>query len=215
MNRENKTTMDEISISNMPERFVSDSVTAKENRFTEMYTRTPLRAAREEPEFDRELLAENFKRMKKLKSGQRAVFTADCILFLIGLSSAVPSLINIIRAPIGIFNIFPVIGVVVASFVTVAYLDNREVLKRFMIVFAAAGLLLGLLLFDLGYTGYFGFYALQMFLAMKFADEDDYLRTQLGYPYFQENMIPKQYSKFEYRPERELNFETSGNMDEI
>ena len=67
---------------------------------------------------------------------------------------------------------------------------------------------------DMSYAFFFLALTGQMLISSKLADMQDYLKTQFGYPYFQENMIIKQYHTSEYVPEHKINFRNNG-MDEL
>ena len=170
----------------------------------------------QEPEMDIdiEVLAINKRRINRFKIVQHIIFYTDILFLWVNSSNALGEFMNIIRDPLVILKVFTVLGVITASIITVTCLENKHIIKYALISFIVVGLTLTLLSFDPYYLEWFSVFAVQMFLGLKQADEQEYLKAQYGYPYFQRNMIKKQYAKNEYVPEHTLNFE-SRKMDDI
>lgn len=167
-----------------------------------------------EMDIDIEVLAINKRRINRFKIVQHIIFYTDILFLWVNSSNALGEFMNIIRDPLVILKVFTVLGVITASIITVTCLENKHIIKYALISFIVVGLTLTLLSFDPYYLEWFSVFAVQMFLGLKQADEQEYLKAQYGYPYFQRNMIKKQYAKNEYVPEHTLNFE-SRKMDDI
>ena len=179
-------------------------------RFSEQYMRKP-KIVPEKTEYDRDLLYKNAARFKRFRLIQTGIWIIDIFLAYI----AITDIFSLLSGDfMGFFKFFDLFGVIVATIVTVTCLDNKNNIKCALYAFLATGVFLTVVLLDVSYLAYFLILALQMLVTYKLSDEDKYLRSQFGYPYFKENMIHHQYADNSYHPEHAVNFRSSG-MDEI
>ncbi|MDO5148208.1 MAG: hypothetical protein ACI4KB_10570 [Oscillospiraceae bacterium] len=205
--------MDTISSAGIPMEFTSDAVRTEHNLYSEMYSQKP-QAVQKEPEYDRELLRINRGKMKNFKIFQKMIFITDAVITLIVISNTIGAICNMMNEPLGIFVFLQLLGVIIASVITVTCLDNRTVIKSALYAFTTSGFFFTIIFMDMSYAFFFLAFTVQMLISSKLADIQDYLKTQFGYPYFQENMIIKQYHTSEYAPEHKINFRNNG-MDEL
>lgn len=205
--------MEEIGSSDISEKF-ENYLSGSEKSYSIEYNRES--KINKEPEMDIDIgaLEINKRRIKRFKFVQYIIFYTDILFLWVNASNALGEFMNILRDPLVILKVFTVLGVITASIITVTCLENKHIIKYALISFLAVGLTLTLLCFDSYYLEWFSVFAFQMFLGLKQADEQEYLKAQYGYPYFQRSMIKKQYAKNEYVPEHTLNFE-SRKMDDI
>lgn len=206
------TDMESLDTSFVHIEFKSDSIKA-ENYYKDQYAKKP-EIVYEEPEYDSSLLHLNFHKMKNFKLSQKAVFVLDLFLAWVFGSNALSSLYEMFKNPVEVFGIFPFIGVIISSLITVTCLDSKETIKLAMIAFAGCGVMFSILTFNALYLGTFALFAVQMLLSFRLADEQAYLKSQFGYPYFKENMIRHQHNQKEYAPQHRINF-ADKKMDEI
>lgn len=208
--------MDTISSAGIPMEFTSDAIKNEHPLYSEMYSQKtqPVRPVRKEPEYDRELLRINRGKMKHFKFFQKMLFITDAVIALIVISNTIGAICNVMNEPLGIFVFLQLLGVIIASVITVTCLDNRTVIKSALYAFPASAFFFGIIFMDMSYAFFFLALTGQMMISSKLADMQDYLKTQFGYPYFQENMIIKQYHTSEYVPEHKINFRNNG-MDEL
>ena len=208
--------MDTISSAGIPMEFTSDKIKNEHPLYSEMYSQKtqPVRPVRKEPEYDRELLRINRGKMKNFKFFQKMLFITDAVIALIVISNTIGAICNIMNEPLGIFVFLQLLGVIIASVITVTCLDNRTVIKSALYAFPASAFFFAIIFMDMSYAFFFLALTGQMLISSKLADMQDYLKTQFGYPYFQENMIIKQYHTSEYVPEHKINFRNNG-MDEL
>lgn len=202
--------MDEISLNEIPANTYFGSLRKEEyNTFREQYDAAP-EDRYKEIEFDRELLNANKKRKNRFDAFQRAVFIVDVFLLIMSITNFG----NVFENPFEIFKAFPVIAVIIASVITVTCLENRNLIKYAAWCALAAGLQIAVITLDISYIAVFAALALQMWVCSKLSEEQEYLKSQFGYPYFLENQLKRQYVRNEYIPEHRINFEGKG-MDEI
>ena len=208
--------MDTISSAGIPMEFTSDAIKNEHPLYSEMYSQKtqPVRPVRKEPEYDRELLRINRGKMKHFKFFQKMLFITDAVIALIVISNTIGAICNVMNEPLGIFVFLQLLGVIIASVITVTCLDNRTVIKSALYAFPASAFFFAIIFMDMSYAFFFLALTGQMLISSKLADMQDYLKTQFGYPYFQENMIIKQYHTSEYVPEHKINFRNNG-MDEL
>lgn len=208
--------MDTISSAGIPMEFTSDAIKNEHPLYSEMYSQKtqPVRPVRKEPEYDRELLRINRGKMKHFKFFQKMLFITDAVIALIVISNTIGAICNVMNEPLGIFVFLQLLGVIIASVITVTCLDNRTVIKSALYAFPASAFFFAIIFMDMSYAFFFLALTGQMMISSKLADMQDYLKTQFGYPYFQENMIIKQYHTSEYVPEHKINFRNNG-MDEL
>lgn len=208
--------MDTISSAGIPMEFTSDAIKNEHPLYSEMYSQKtqPVRPVRKEPEYDRELLRINRGKMKNFKFFQKMLFITDAVIALIVISNTIGAICNVMNEPLGIFVFLQLLGVIIASVITVTCLDNRTVIKSALYAFPASAFFFAIIFMDMSYAFFFLALTGQMLISSKLADMQDYLKTQFGYPYFQENMIIKQYHTSEYVPEHKINFRNNG-MDEL
>ena len=208
--------MDTISSAGIPMEFTSDAIKNEHPLYSEMYSQKtqPVRPVRKEPEYDRELLRINRGKMKHFKFFQKMLFITDAVIALIVISNTIGAICNVMNEPLGIFVFLQLLGVIIASVITVTCLDNRTVIKNALYAFPASAFFFAIIFMDMSYAFFFLALTGQMLISSKLADMQDYLKTQFGYPYFQENMIIKQYHTSEYVPEHKINFRNNG-MDEL
>ena len=208
--------MDTISSAGIPMEFTSDAIKNEPPLYSEMYSQKtqPVRPVRKEPEYDRELLRINRGKMKNFKFFQKMLFITDAVIALIVISNTIGAICNVMNEPLGIFVFLQLLGVIIASVITVTCLDNRTVIKSALYAFPASAFFFAIIFMDMSYAFFFLALTGQMLISSKLADMQDYLKTQFGYPYFQENMIIKQYHTSEYVPEHKINFRNNG-MDEL
>lgn len=208
--------MDTISSAGIPMEFTSDAIKNEHPLYSEMYSQKtqPVRPVRKEPEYDRELLRINRGKMKHFKFFQKMLFITDAVIALIVISNTIGAICNVMNEPLGIFVFLQLLGVIIASVITVTCLDNRTVIKSALYAFPASAFFFTIIFMDMSYAFFFLALTGQMLISSKLADMQDYLKTQFGYPYFQENMIIKQYHTSEYVPEHKINFRNNG-MDEL
>ena len=208
--------MDTISSAGIPMEFTSDAIKNEHPLYSEMYSQKtqPVRPVRKEPEYDRELLRINRGKMKHFKFFQKMLFITDAVIALIVISNTIGAICNIMNEPLGIFVFLQLLGVIIASVITVTCLDNRTVIKSALYAFPASAFFFAIIFMDMSYAFFFLALTGQMLISSKLADMQYYLKTQFGYPYFQENMIIKQYHTSEYVPEHKINFRNNG-MDEL
>lgn len=208
--------MDTISSAGIPMEFTSDAIKNEHPLYSEMYSQKtqPVRPVRKEPEYDRELLRINRGKMKHFKFFQKMLFITDAVIALIVISNTIGAICNVMNEPLGIFVFLQLLGVIIASVITVTCLDNRTVIKSALYAFPASAFFFAIIFMDISYAFFFLALTGQMLISSKLADMQDYLKTQFGYPYFQENMIIKQYHTSEYVPEHKINFRNNG-MDEL
>lgn len=208
--------MDTISSAGIPMEFTSDAIKNEHPLYSEMYIQKtqPVRPVRKEPEYDRELLRINRGKMKHFKFFQKMLFITDAVIALIVISNTIGAICNVMNEPLGIFVFLQLLGVIIASVITVTCLDNRTVIKSALYAFPASAFFFAIIFMDMSYAFFFLALTGQMLISSKLADMQDYLKTQFGYPYFQENMIIKQYHTSEYVPEHKINFRNNG-MDEL
>ena len=208
--------MDTISSAGIPMEFTSDAIKNEHPLYSEMYSQKtqPVRPVRKEPEYDRELLRINRGKMKHFKFFQKMLFITDAVIALIVISNTIGAICNVMNEPLGIFVFLQLLGVIIASVITVTCLDNRTVIKSALYAFPASAFFFAIIFMDMSYAFFFLALTGQMMISSKRADMQDYLKTQFGYPYFQENMIIKQYHTSEYVPEHKINFRNNG-MDEL
>ena len=208
--------MDTISSAGIPMEFTSDAIKNEHPLYSEMYSQKtqPVRPVRKEPEYDRELLRINRGKMKHFKFFQKMLFITDAVIALIVISNTIGAICNVMNEPLGIFVFLQLLGVIIASVITVTCLDNRTVIKSALYAFPASAFFFAIIFMDMSYAFFFLALTGQMLISSKLADMQDYLKTQFGYPYLQENMIIKQYHTSEYVPEHKINFRNNG-MDEL
>lgn len=208
--------MDTISSAGIPMEFTSDAIKNEHPLYSEMYSQKtqPVRPVRKEPEYDRELLRINRGKMKHFKFFQKMLFITDAVIALIVISNTIGAICNVMNEPLGIFVFLQLLGVIIASVITVTCLDNRTVIKSALYAFPASAFFFAIIFMDMSYAFFFLALTGQMMISSELADMQDYLKTQFGYPYFQENMIIKQYHTSEYVPEHKINFRNNG-MDEL
>lgn len=208
--------MDTISSAGIPMEFTSDAIKNEHPLYSEMYSQKtqPVQPVRKEPEYDRELLRINRGKMKHFKFFQKMLFITDAVIALIVISNTIGAICNVMNEPLGIFVFLQLLGVIIASVITVTCLDNRTVIKSALYAFPASAFFFAIIFMDMSYAFFFLALTGQMLISSKLADMQDYLKTQFGYPYFQENMIIKQYHTSEYVPEHKINFRNNG-MDEL
>lgn len=208
--------MDTISSAGIPMEFTSDAIKNEHPLYSEMYSQKTqlVRPVRKEPEYDRELLRINRGKMKHFKFFQKMLFITDAVIALIVISNTIGAICNVMNEPLGIFVFLQLLGVIIASVITVTCLDNRTVIKSALYAFPASAFFFAIIFMDMSYAFFFLALTGQMMISSKLADMQDYLKTQFGYPYFQENMIIKQYHTSEYVPEHKINFRNNG-MDEL
>ena len=177
--------------------------------FADQY-RKETKIVRETPEYDKELLYKNAARFKRFKLIQTLIWIFDLFMAY----TAVSDILSIFSDFMYFFSFFRLFGVIVATIVTVTCLNNRNNIRCALYAFLAMGVFLTIVLLDISYLATFVTLAIQMLVTFKLSDEDQYLRSQFGYPYFKENMVFQQYSDNSYHPEHTVNFKGSG-MDEI
>ena len=174
----------------------------------------PISTERKQRSFEKhrnkELLYKNAARFKRFKLIQTLIWIFDLFMAY----TAVSDILSIFSDFMYFFSFFRLFGVIVATIVTVTCLNNRNNIRCALYAFLAMGVFLTIVLLDISYLATFVTLAIQMLVTFKLSDEDQYLRSQFGYPYFKENMVFQQYSDNSYHPEHTVNFKGSG-MDEI
>ena len=150
---------------------------------------------RPKPTYDKELLWQN--RMKYLghKRALSALYTFDIVLGIFGMMIAKSELSNLTVNPFGAFSITLILGVIAASVLTVTCLENRKVLIISAIAFAVTGIILSTLLGGFWYITFFILYAAQMGISLILSKNLEYLKTQFGYPYFNESIADSMMNK--------------------
>ena len=130
---------------------------------------------RPKPTYDKELLWQN--RMKYLghKRALSALYTFDIVL--------------------GIFGMMIAKSELSASVLTVTCLENRKVLIISAVAFAVTGIILSTLLGGFWYIIFFILYAAQMGISLILSKNLEYLKTQFGYPYFNESIADSMMNK--------------------
>ena len=138
--------------------------------------------------YDKELLWQN--RMKYLghKRSLSAIYTCDIVLGIFGSMIARGELADLTRNPSAAFSILLILSVIAASVLTVTCLENRRTLIIAGIAFAASGIVLSVLLSSFWYILFFLLCAAQMGISLILSKNLDYLKTQFGYPYFNESI---------------------------
>jgi len=145
--------------------------------------------------YDKELLWQN--RMKYLghKRSLSAIYTCDIVLGLFAAMIAKGELSDLTRNPAAAFSILLILGIIAASVLTVTCLENRRTLIIAGIAFAAAGILLSVLLGSFWYIVIFILCAAQMGVSLILSKNLEYLKTQFGYPYFNESIADSMMNK--------------------
>ena len=145
--------------------------------------------------YDKELLWQN--RMKYLghKRSLSAIYTCDIVLGLFAAMIAKGELSDLTRNPAAAFSILLILGIIAASVLTVTCLENRRTLIIAGIAFAAAGIVLSVLLGSFWYIVFFILCAAQMGISLILSKNLEYLKTQFGYPYFNESIADSMMNK--------------------
>ena len=145
--------------------------------------------------YDKELLWQN--RMKYLghKRSLSAIYTCDIVLGLFAAMIAKGELSDLTRNPAAAFSILLILGIIAASVLTVTCLESRKTLIISGIAFAAAGIVLSVLLGSFWYIVFFILCAAQMGISLILSKNLDYLKTQFGYPYFNESIADSMMNK--------------------
>lgn len=146
---------------------------------------------RKKPEYDKDLLWRNRKKYLGHKRCLGYLYTVDIVVGLIAANIVRGSLSGIASDPYGAFSLLIILGLVAASVITVTCLENPKVITIAMIIFAACGVLL-CFLFNFLYLMFFFFYGGQMLISLILAKNLAYLKTQFGYPYFNESIVESQ-----------------------
>lgn len=205
--------MDELDISQIEMNFKRDApVIEKENLYSEQYKN--LQPVQEELQYDKELLRKNRLKMKNFKREQGVIFLVDIVLLLFSAENVLDWLINFSERPLNFLHVYAVIGVLVASLITVTCLENKQVLEMSVYAYGVTGLFFSLIIMDPSFTGVFVACIIQIIYTRRLAKCNDFLKTQFGYPYFSESVLKKQYNQKEYIPEHRINFENT-HMDEL
>ena len=145
--------------------------------------------------YDKELLWQN--RMKYLghKRSLSAIYTCDIVLGLFASMIAKGELSNLTANPSGAFSILLIIAIIAASVLTVTSLENRKTLVIAAVAFAAIGLVLSILLGSFWYITVFILCSAQMGISLILSKNLEYLKTQFGYPYFNESIADSMMNK--------------------
>ncbi len=145
--------------------------------------------------YDKELLWQN--RMKYLghKRSLSAIYTCDIVLGIFASMIAKGELSNLTNNPSGAFSILLIIAIIAASVLTVTSLENRKTLVIAAVAFAAIGLVLSILLGSFWYITIFILCAAQMGISLILSKNLEYLKTQFGYPYFNESIVDSMMNK--------------------
>jgi hypothetical protein len=150
---------------------------------------------KQKPTYDKELLWQN--RMKYLghKRSLNALYTCDIVLGIFAMMIAKGELSNLTINPFGAFSILLILAIVAASILTVTCLENPKTLIIAGIAFAAAGIVLSVLLGSFWYITIFILCAAQMGISLILSKNLEYLKDQFGYPYFSESIADSMMNK--------------------
>ena len=175
----------------------------------------PVRSsASQEILYDKELLHENFKRMKNYKTAQGGVFLVDAVIAIAAFSDMLSGIDVTRDNHFQFLHFLGGLGAIIASILTVTCTDKRELIKNSAYAFAVTAIFLTVAFFDVFYAFCFTVCALQMLVTLILCDNHDYLKTQFGYPYFKESVIHKQVYSNGYVPEHRMDY-SHKKMDEI
>ncbi len=142
--------------------------------------------------YDKELLWENRKKYLGHKRAVGYLYTADIVLGLFGALYVKGELSGIAYNPSAALSLLIILGLVAASVISVTCLENPKVLKLAAAGFAAAGLILVVLSQSVLYLIFFILYTAQMIISLILSKNLLYLKTQFGYPYFNEAIVENQ-----------------------
>jgi len=172
--------------------------------------------AEKKEEIDIGLLKLNNRRMKSFKREQGVLFLLDAVMMIVALTKAVDGLASAFMVdPLYIFMVFNVFAVASASLITVTCLDNDQISTSALYSYLATGLFFAFIM-DYSFPFSYPICALQMLYVKKLSDDDRYLKSQKGYPYFSEAMLRHQSNKSKYTSQYDVRLQSSKNeMDKI
>ena len=156
---------------------------------------------------DPELLKENNNKMKSLKIKKKILFIGDILMIITTVYLIIASIVNVIMvSPLYILVSLNIVAAISASLISETCLDNIHFIRKMMAVYFSAGVFFSIVGFEYTFPIAFFLCAIQMFILEFLSKEDNYLKQQEGYPYFNEAALGHQRSTGEYSPEREIDF---------
>ncbi len=164
---------------------------------------------------DPDVMRSNKSKMNSLQRKKKIIFTADILMIFGTIFMFAFNISKIIFvSPFYLLVLVNLVVVASASIVSQTSLDDINLCRKVMIVYFMIGLILSVLCFK--YTVPIACFlcAIQMIILENLASQNNYLKSQEGYPYFNEAALRHLRYTEEYTPTRDIDFSPK-KMDEI